>query len=466
MLQQTQPENRSRWAGWSSFLRSSLLAISAVFFLALLLRLAAIAVIGPNSAITTYSESGIVAANIVEGRGYTYDFYGLRPDQPLRAFMPPLFVGLIVLCLRFAQDPPLALAVAQALLSSLACVAIYLTALWLSRRRSVALLAALGTVFYPVSILMPTIPASMIAYMTVLVWAVAVTIALVIRRSWGWAVAAGALWGLLALGRPAALGFLPLTALWLWWNRNSRGKWARNSVLLVAAALVVVLPWAIRNGHVFGRFPIVDTHGGMTFWNGNNSFTTGSGHDVYSNKADVFLGHPHDPQKPMIVTLQPYPLPADIQARVATMDEIELDRRLYRAGLSFIVQHPGDWLALVASKSAAFWWFRSNLGAAYEESWTRYYRPIYGLLVLLSVAGLVLSARRWRPYSLLYLLFMYYAAINIAFEVLTRYRWEIEPFFFIFASLALVTAFHAYRRSRRAGQSITEVTSDPIAIRQ
>jgi hypothetical protein len=465
MNQRTDTETGLTNAGWASSESASLLALLVVFSLALVLRLAAIALIGPNPSITTYSESGFVAENIVDGRGYTYDFYGLRPDQPLRAFMPPLFVGLIVLCLRFAPHAPLALAVAHALLSSLACVAIYLTALWLSGKRSVALLAALGTACYPVLILMPTIPASMVVYMTALVWAVAATVALAMRRSWAWAVAAGALWGVLALGRPAVLGFLPLAVLWLWLNRASTGKWARNSALLGVTAIVVVLPWAIRNAGVFGRFPILDTHGGMTFWNGNNSFTTGSGHDVYTEKADLFLGRQHDPQQPAIIQLQPYPLPADIQAQVATMDEIDLDHRLYRAGLSYIIQHPRDSLALAARKLAAFWWFRPNLGAAYEESWTRYYRPLYAVLVLLSAVGLVASVRQWRRYSLLYLLFIYYTATHVAFEVLTRYRWEIEPFFFIFASLTLVTALEAYKASRRARQQTTEVTSDPPAIR-
>jgi hypothetical protein len=437
----------------------------AVFILALALRLAAVAVVGPPQSIVNYSESGIVARNVVEGRGYTYDFYGLRPDHPLRAFMPPLFVGLVALCLRFSAQPPLALALVQAVLSSLACPAIYLTALWLSGKRSVALLAALGTACYPVFILMPTIPASSVLYMTALTWSVALTIAAARRPAWGWAAAAGALWGVLALGRPAMLAFLPLVALWLWWVRASTRRWAQTSVLLGAVAVLVVLPWAERNAQVLGRFPVLDTHGGMTFWNGNNSFTTGSGHDVYSEKADLFLGREHDPKTAAIVTLQPYPLPAGIQAQVAEMDEIDLDAQLYRAGLDYIFRNPGSWLALAGRKLIAFWWFRPNLGAAYEETWTRYYRPVYGLLVLLTAAGLAVSARQWRRYGLLYLLFVYYAAIHVAFEVLTRYRWEIEPFFFIFAALAAVAAFQAYQTSRPAKRQTIEVTSDQTVIR-
>jgi hypothetical protein len=464
MIHRGENKDQLTGAGWPSSQRASWLAPLAILFLALVLRLVAIAATGPGRSITGYSESGIVAENVVEGRGYTYDFYGLRPNQPLHAFTPPLFVSLIVLCLRFAAQPPLALALLHAVLASLTGVAIYLTALWLSGRRSVALLAGLAAACYPVSILMPTVPASSVVHMTALAWAVALTVALARRQSWARAVAAGVLWGILALGRPAILGFLPLVALWLWWNRNSTGQWAQDSALLGAAAILVVVPWVIRNAQVLGRFPVLDTHGGMTFWNGNNPFTTGSGHDVYSEKADLFLGQQHDPQKPAIVTLQPYPLPADIQAQVATMDEINLDYRLYHAGLSYIVQHPGDWIALVAGKLRAFWWFRPNLGAAYDEMWTRYYRPIYVLMLLLSTAGLGISARQWRRHSLLYLLFAYYTAVSVAFEVLTRYRWEIELFFLIFASMALVAAFEVYRSPRRGRRPTTEVISDPTAI--
>ncbi len=457
-----EPPSAARWPAAG---KASWRVLLALFALALALRLAAVAVVGPPRSIATYSESGLVARNLVEGRGYTYDFYGLRPDQPLRAFMPPLFTGLVALCLRFTAQPSLALALVQAVLVSLACAAVYPTALWLSARRSVALLAALGTACYPVFILIPTIPASSALYTTALAGSVALTVAAGRRPAPGPAIAAGALWGVLALGRPAMLGFLPLAALWLWWVRTSPRRWAQTSALLAAAAILVVLPWAVRNARIFGRFPVLDTHGGMTFWNGNNPFTTGSGHDVYSEKADRFLGRAHDPATPAIVTLQPYPLPADIQARVADMDELALDARLYRAGLEYIAQQPGDWLALAARKFIAFWWFRPNLGAAYEETWTRYYRPVYALLVLVAAAGVVLSARQWRRYSLLYLLFAYYAAIHVAFEVLTRYRWEIEPFFFIFAALALVTACDAYRSSRRARRQRIEVTGDQIALR-
>lgn len=414
-------------------------ALVGIFALALLLRLTAIALVGPHPNIIGYSESGLTAANLAQGRDYTYDFFGLRQATPLRAFMPPLYVGLIYLCLELSANPPLALALVQTLLSALSCLAIYWLAAELSRRRTLALLAAFGTACYPVLILMVTVPASLTLHLAVSAWALAFTAPLARRPSPGYALAAGVLWGVMGLGRPAMLAFLPFIMLWLALNRDSSSRWLRNGLAMSAAAALIVLPWMIRNYTVLGRFPTMATNGGFVFWNGNNPFTTGSGHDVYTERANRFLGRPYDAALPAVMQWQPYPLPADIQRQVATLSETELDRRLLQAGLDFMHQEPAVWLALLGRKAVAFWWFRENLGAAYEGSWTRFYRPLYILTVILTVVGLALSLRRWRRYSLLYLLFGFVAVTYIGFQVLTRYRWEIEPFFLIFAALAMVT---------------------------
>jgi hypothetical protein len=415
---------------------SSLAIVVAISALALGLRLAAIGIIGPDARIASYSESGIVAKNLVDGQGYTYDFYGLRTDQPLRSFMPPLYVGLIYACLRWAHNPPLALALVYAVLSSLICGAIYVIALVLSRKRSAAVLAALAAACYPVLILMVTGPESLILHSAVLLWAVAVSLMLPGRLHWGLAVLAGILWGLIALGRPALLGFLPLLVWWLWLNRRDRSGWLRTSLVLVVMVILVLLPWVVRNYRIFGQV-VISTNGGATFWNGNNPFTTGSGHDVYSERLDQFLGQPHDPEQPAIIQVYPYPMPADIQAEVATVSELTLERELYRAGLDFIHEHPRQWVVLVSQKLISFWWFRPRLGSAYEASWTPYYKLTYVLLIALFIPGLAVSLKHRRRYSLLYLLFGYYTVTNVAFQVLTRYRWEIEPLFLVFATLFL-----------------------------
>jgi hypothetical protein len=146
--------------------------------------------------------------------------------------------------------------------------------------------------------------------------------------------------------------------LWLWLNRKSRCGWLKSSAIIAVAVILVILPWTIRNYRIQGQFVPIATNGGFNFWNGNNPFTTGSGHDVYTEQVDQFLGRPHDLQQPVIVQMQPYPLPADIQANVATISEVALDRQLYRAGLDFIRKQPRMWIALMGQKLVSFWWFR------------------------------------------------------------------------------------------------------------
>ncbi len=436
-----------------------------IFALALFLRLAVIFVIGPPPDITGYSESGIVAGNLARGAGYSFDFFGMRPATPLRAFMPPLYVGLIYLCLRLSSDAALLLSLLQSVLSALTSVAIYLLAAALAGggERRAAQLSALGAACYPVLILMVTVPASFTLHLAVLAWALAFTAILALRASVasganmarrhlgcassaGIAVAAGLFWGLIGLGRPTMLAFVPLALLWVILNRADKARWLRDCGLLVATIAVVVLPWTVRNYMVLGQFVPVASNGGFVFWNGNNPFTTGSGLEVYTEKVDLYLGRPHDSKQPAVLQIYPYPLPPDIQRQVAVLSETELSQQLLRAGLDFIQQEPQAWLALTTRKLVGSWWFRENIGASYEASWTRIYQPVYALLLAFLLTGVILSLPRWRRYSVLYLLFGFYTVTSVAFHVQTRYRWEVEPFFLIFAALVLMALAAPLRR--------------------
>lgn len=423
--------------------RSLVLNCVAIFVLALALRMIALAVFGVNSNAPTYwSESGTVAQAMIAGQGYTFNFYGLRQAQPLHSFMPPLFIWLLYACLRFSTQPALALAVIHAVLSSLTAVAIFLLAAQLSGRRSVALLSGLAAAGYPVMVLMITIPISLTLHLAVLAWALVFTALLAHRPNWLLALVTGATWGVLALGRPAIVAFLPLVLLWLWWNRRTRQDWLKSCGLLLLATILVLLPWTVRNFLIQGRLVLVSTNSGYTFWNGNNPFSTGTANSVYTEKLDEYLGRPHDPAQPSVVqNVHPYPVPLELQAEVATISEVDLDRRQFQAGLAFIRQQPKEWLALMSEKAVGFLWFRQGIGALYNAKWTAYYRPLYVILLILTIAGLAISTRRWRQYSLLYLLFVFYTAIHVFYNVQTRFRWEIEPFFLIFAALCVVEVY-------------------------
>jgi len=221
---------------------------------------------------------------------------------------------------------------------------------------------------------------------------------------------------------------------------------------MVLATTVIVLPWCIRNTLLFGRPTFISTNGGVTFWNGNNPFTTGSAHDVYADKLAVYQGVERDPALPDVYQHpEPYPFPPEIEAQMQTMPELELDRAAYRAGLEYIRQHPADWLWLEGQKFVSFWWFRPNLGAnpIYRDQWTLLYQIQYPFLLAPAIVGLVYSARKsWRCYALLYAVMLFYTCTHVVFNVLTRYRWEIELLMLLFAALAVEAGWKRIRRPR------------------
>jgi hypothetical protein len=92
------------------------------------------------------------------------------------------------------------------------------------------------------------------------------------------AAAAGLLFGLAVLTRETVLYFLPLAALWLAWRRPG-GK--RRAAILLGTALLVVLPWTLRNWMVFRTLVPVSTAGALNLWQGNTHLTRQEVYEEY-----------------------------------------------------------------------------------------------------------------------------------------------------------------------------------------
>jgi 4-amino-4-deoxy-L-arabinose transferase-like glycosyltransferase len=146
------------------------------------------------------------------------------------------------------------------------------------------------------------------------------------RLSRGLYVSAGALAGMAVLTRPAMLFFLPLAALWLARKREWHG-----AALLVLACVIAIAPWTIRNAREYGRFVLVASEGGITFWTGNHPLAVGEG-DLAAN-----------PQlKRENVALR---------ARHPGLTPEELEPIYYREALRFISGQPVAWAGLMARKA-------------------------------------------------------------------------------------------------------------------
>ncbi|HYO48211.1 MAG TPA: hypothetical protein VEW94_00050 [Chloroflexia bacterium] len=91
----------------------------------------------------------------------------------------------------------------------------------------------------------------------------------VLRFTPRWSLAlAGLLLGLAGLTRATALGFVPLVVLWLVWGMREQPLVRRVVAggLLVAACVLCLVPWTVRNYTSYGKLVLVDTTGGYNLW--------------------------------------------------------------------------------------------------------------------------------------------------------------------------------------------------------
>ena len=411
-----------------------------LLLVAMLLRLVALGVFhGPD--LIPASESGLTAANWVAGQGYTFDLYGYRTEHPHQSFMPPLFTTIVAGCL-LTPWPEVVFGLVQVLLSGLTVLLVYLIGSRLAEP-SVGILAAAFSAAYPPFLVLvdqPTVPVLNTFLLGLFVW---FSIRLLQSLDLKWALLAGLTLGLCVLSRPAFAGLLGILLFALWLARvHSSGRGWRAAILVTAVAALTISPWLIRNWWVQGRPVGVSTNGGFTFWNGNNPFTTGFGFDVVIDDLQAYSGEIVEAAEGTeIVEVKPYPLPLEMRDSVGSLDEVELGWAFYEAALGYIRQNPGRWAVTMLQKAVGLWWFRPNIGLSsgfYQEAWILPYKILYSIVLLLTVVGLAISFREWRSYVLLYGIFVYLTVAYVAFNVITRYRWEMKPYLFIFTALALV----------------------------
>jgi len=95
------------------------------------------------------------------------------------------------------------------------------------------------------------------------------------RRGWRGAVVLGGIAGLLALTQPGQAPLAALIGLVLW-QRIGFAAVLRRGLMAAPVALLVMLPWWLRNWLVFGMFVPLTSAGGLSLWVGNNANATGN----------------------------------------------------------------------------------------------------------------------------------------------------------------------------------------------
>ena len=222
-----------------------------------------------------------LARNLAAGRGYDFDDHLKQSHvQPFgRAPGYPVFLALTGGGGNSYDATPASVKVAQSLAGAAGVVLIALAAFRMGGRRPAMAAAAIAAVHPPLTWI------AGYAYSEAIFWPIGLTLAMTTSRllelrgasSWKLAIGAGALTAAAILVRAATMLFVPITVAWMLWKGQPR-----LAVLWLVGLALILGPWTVRNVAFHGRFVLVASDGGVTFWTGNNALATGEG-DMAAN---------------------------------------------------------------------------------------------------------------------------------------------------------------------------------------
>ncbi|HWH96009.1 MAG TPA: glycosyltransferase family 39 protein [Baekduia sp.] len=254
------------------------------------------------------------------------------------------------------------------------------------------------------------------------------------RRSshrYRYAVLTGVLAGLAILTRANALVLLAPLAFAVW-DVRPRTAWRSLGppAALLAAALVTLAPWTIRNAKLFHAFVPVSTQLGSSL--------AGTYNDAARD----------DPDNPGAWrSIKHVPQYAGLWRQVRSTPEPVLERRLRRAALEYAFDHPlyvarvGFWnTARMLDLDGRRRWRATAATITIDAKWADRGAWCFWAFALLAIAGAPTSlARRAPPWLWAVPALLLLSVVFLAVET-PRYRTPLDPFVVLLAALALAAA--------------------------
>ena len=205
----------------------------------------------------------------------------------------------------------------------------------------------------------------------------------------------GLLFGLTALIRPEYLvvggAFAVLAAIRVGKARGWRPGLA-GAALLVAAFLLPIVPWAVRNVVVLHRVVPISTGGGKALYVGTFLPADGEYQRAKALLAKRYLHRDLAPNSAALERVNPTPLFDRVAARYPELPRDSALGKIGKQNLShYFGEDPIGYLAMTARKAGRIW--SSGIGEAMSSAAGR---AIQLLIVALGLAGLgLLGWRRW-----------------------------------------------------------------------
>jgi hypothetical protein len=407
-----------------------------IFSVALLLRLSFLFYEAhqiPPPALATVpfqNEVGSVAAAVAQGQGFCCVFH--QPTGPtawLAPVYPVILASIFKLFGSFTVASFYAAAVSNCIFSALVCWPLFGVALRIGNPATAAAAGWLWAVV-PSGILIPfewIWDTSLSALLAIsLLWATFRVADDSRRRNFIWY---GLFWGFCLLVNPALGAVLPFLLIWIYFRRRSgHPRRLADIPLVVCLAILVCLPWTVRNALQFHRFIPVRSDFPFELWMGNNPI-----YDEHSRQLNRITRY-------------------EEVHRYSELGETAYLEEKGRAAKEFIRTHPALALQLAARRAVALWMGTPAPWRDFQRADSNLARFIFiwnALTILGASAGLacLFFARRW--------LLLPVAAFPLAFPLVyyltqssLRLRHPCDPSLALLMALALTwpwvrTASHA-----------------------
>jgi hypothetical protein len=348
-------------------------------------------------------EYETLAASIASGNGYVISRFGHAVlafgDGNLYSFLAGALYASI-------GHQPLALAVMQAVLASLAAPVLYVIAerpFGSIRAAAGAALAALHPGLLAYTLKLHPLGIDVLLMSLLVLWT--------LQRQWtrGGSVMAGLTLGLNLMSRPtyfvAGLALLAVR----WFGRRRDWRYLAAAAMI---ALAVGAPWIVRNWVLLGE-PLLISTSFEDVWKGNNVAATGSSFAAPDTT---------------VLDLAP----ADLRQRISQSNEVQADHTFAQATLAFIVQAPDKFAGLVVRKFLSFWWLPQTAGMLYPSSWLTAYQLYAAFIFAFAAVGAIGITRTGTPdertlLTTILTLGLTLAVLHSLTYVEGRHRWGIEP---------------------------------------
>lgn len=390
-----------------------------IFLIALALRVIWISTL--NNTVDEWKEEGVKEAawSVIQGHGYSMPrSVALYPgDQPLYAWREPGFSFLLVPVFALFGENYLAAKILLAILGSLAAVLLYLVGRETFDSEKIGLTAALIYAVMPEIIFWSGYLTPETLTIFILLPPVLFLTKSVKKPSFRNVLLSGVLFGVAALTRAQTLLVMPFLFLGFVLISREKRKALRSAGLMFLFFVLMFSPWVIRNYAIFHRPVIIPTVTGELFYAANNP---GALKNIDSLNALSLVD----------------------RTLFTGMSELKICNWCRAQAFGFILSQPGDYLKLVANRFVRFWRFYPHVGSGISGS---LYSSLHfwlslltsGVIIVLSVVGIILSLKDWRRSLIPIFLIFFFSSFTILGRAVIRYRLPIMPYMILFAVYAV-----------------------------